>query len=171
LPAIVVEAASPVDVDARAVELGFVVSGVAGLDVDALPDGEGTGAGVTGAAVGVVDVWVDSVGDAIALELEFVVPGVAGPTGADVGVVDVWVDSVGAAIPLEPRVVAPDVAGLDVDALPDGEETGAGVTGAAVGVVDVWVGSVGDVTGVGDPVGGTEVDCCEEAEVGVGSGG
>jgi hypothetical protein len=103
LPAAAGEAA--VDVDARAVGLGFVVPGVAGPDVGALPDGEETGAGPTGDDVGVVDVWVGSVGDVTAVGLGFVVPGVAGPdvgalpdgeetgagaTGDDVGVVDVW---------------------------------------------------------------------------------
>ena len=71
-PAVVVEAASSVDVDAKAVELGFVVPGVAGADAGALPDGEETGAGVTGDDVGVVDPWIGSIGDAI---------GVGGPVG------------------------------------------------------------------------------------------
>jgi hypothetical protein len=77
LPAAVVEAALPVDVDARAVELRFVVPGVAGLEVGALLEGEETRAGPTGDDVGVVDVWVGSVGD---------VTGVEGPVGgAEVG--------------------------------------------------------------------------------------
>jgi hypothetical protein len=73
LPATVVEAASPVDVDAKAVELKFVVPGMAGPGVGALPDGEETGAGPTGDDVGVVDVWVGSIGDAT---------GVGGPVSA-----------------------------------------------------------------------------------------
>ncbi len=167
MPAIVVEAAPPVDVEANAVELGFVVRG-AGLDVDALPVGEEAGAGLTGADVGGVDIWLGSVGDA---KLEFVVPGVTGPTGADVGVVDVWVGSVVDVTAVELKFVVPGVAGLDVDALPVGEETGGDLTGDDVGVVDVWIGSVGDETRVGGPVGGTGEGCCEEADVGVGTGG
>ena len=77
MPATGGEAASPVDVDAKAVELGIVVPGVAGPDVGALPDGEETGAGSTGDDVGVVDVWVGFIGDAT---------GVGGPVvGAEVG--------------------------------------------------------------------------------------
>ncbi|HLN42727.1 MAG TPA: hypothetical protein VK215_09750 [Acidimicrobiales bacterium] len=167
MPASVVEAASPVDVDAR----GVVVPVGAGLDIDALAEGEEEGVGPTGADVGVVDVWVGSVGEVTALELEFVVAGVTGPPVADGGVVDVWVGSVGEVTAVELRFVVPGLFGLDVGALSDGEEMGADLTGADVGVVDVWVGPVGDVTGVGDPVGGTEAGCCGEADVGVGAGG
>ena len=45
-------------------------------------------------------------------------------------------------------LVVSATAGLDVGALPDGEETGAGPTGDDGGVVDVWVGFTGDATGV-----------------------
>jgi len=142
LPATVVEVASPLDEDARAMELGLVAPGMTGPDVGALPDGEGTGAGPTGdddgvVDTGAVDVRAGSVEDAGA-ELGLVVPGVAGP---------------------------------DDGAFPDGEETGAGPTGVEVGAVDVWIGSTGDATGVGSPVGGAEVGCCEETGVGVGIGG
>jgi len=195
LPATVVEVASPLDEDARAMELGLVAPGMTGPDVGALPDGEGTGAGPTGdddgvVDTGAVDVRAGSVEDAGA-ELGLVVPGVAGPddgafpdgeeTGAgptgdddgvvDDGVVDVWVGSSGDAVGVELTFVVLGVAGPDDGAFPDGEETGAGPTGVEVGAVDVWIGSTGDATGVGSPVGGAEVGCCEETGVGVGIGG
>jgi len=134
LPAIVVEAASPVDVDAR----GVVVPVGAGLDIDALAEGEEEGVGPTGADVGVVDVWVGSVGEVTAVELRFVVPGLFGLdvgalsdgeemgadlTGADVGVVDVWVGPVG------------DVTGV-------GDPVGGTETGCC-GEADVGVGAGG----------------------------
>jgi hypothetical protein len=148
-PATVVEAASPVDIDAGAVALGFVVPGGAGLDVGALPDGEETGAGPPGDDdVGVVDVGV-----------------------VDVGVVDVWVGSVEDATAVGLRLVVPGLAGPDVGALPDGEEMGAGPPGDDVGVVEVCVGFVGEGADVGDRVGGAEVGCCGDAGVGVGMGG
>ena len=63
------------------------------------------------------------------------------------------------------------VAAPEVGAGPDGEETGVDATGDVVGVVDVGVGCTGDATGVGDPVGGTDVGGGEEAGVGVRIGG
>ena len=172
--AAVVEAASPVEGDARAVELRVAIPGGAGLDVGALPDGEETGAGAAGADVGVVDVWVGvgvvDVWVGVGVVDVWVGVGVV-DVWVGVGVVDVWVGAIGDATGVELRVVIPGGAGLDVGALPDGEETGAGSTGDDVGVVDVWVGSIGDATGVESPVGGADVGGCGEAGVGVAFGG
>lgn len=98
-----------------AVELGFEVTGVAGPDVGAIPDGGETGAGSAGDDVGVVEV------------------------GVEVGV-GVGVGFVGDATGVGLRVVVPGMAGLDGGALPEGAETGegaAGDDGDDVGVVEV----------------------------------
>jgi hypothetical protein len=153
LPATVVGVVLTIDRDAKAVGLGLVVPGVAGaagLAVGALSDGEETGAGtageetgpgVTGAEVGVVDVGVGTVGEVIAVEPRFVVPGVAGPdvgvlpegeepgagaAGDDVGVVDVGVGCTGDA-----TGVGDPVGGAVVGCCGEAG-VGAGVDGGAV---------------------------------------
>ena len=149
----VVAAASPFDVGADSVEMGVEFPGMAGPDVGALPDGDETGAGTDGDdvdvvgvwMVGVVDVGVGSVGDATAVELRFVVPGMAGPdvgalpdgdeTGAgtdgdDVGAVEVGVGSAG------------DATGAGVPV--GGGETGCdGGAGVGVGLGDGAVAAAG----------------------------
>jgi hypothetical protein len=145
LLATVAEAA--VAVDGKAIGLRFVIPGGTGLDVGAFPDGAETGAGATGEDVGGVDVAVGSVG------------------------VGVMVGSVGDETEVGLRFVIPGGSGLDVGALPVGEETGAGATGDDVGVVDVWVGSTGEATGVAGPLVGAEVGDGGETGVGVGIGG
>ena len=124
MAATLLEAVSPFDVGAEAVELALAVPDAAGPAVGALPGGEDTGAGSTGDDVGGVDVWVGPVGGVTGAELGLVVPGVAGlvvgglpdgeetgagPTGDDVGVVDVWVGFIG-----DPTGVGGPAGGVDV---------------------------------------------------------
>jgi hypothetical protein len=159
LPADVVEASLPVDVDAVPVELGFNVPDVTGPEVGALPDDEETETGFDVVCVDVVEVGVVDVG---AVFVGVVVVGMV-----DVGVFDVWVGSMGDSETVGLGLVVTGVAGPDVGALPDGEEVEA-APGDCVGEFDVWVGSIGDETGVGDPEVVEEVGCCGEGGVDVG---
>jgi hypothetical protein len=161
LPADVVEASLPVDVDAVPVELEFNVPDVTGPEVEALPDGDDTETGFDVVCVDVVEVGVVDVG---VVFVGVVVVGVVVVGVVDVGVVDVWVGSIGDSDTVGFGLVVTGVAGPDVGALPDGEEVGA-APGDCVGEFEVWV---GDETGVGDPEVVGEVGCCGVVVVGVG---